>query len=187
MTHLDESGDEAALSTIEDAGLTIDDIDGVVCSTSTATQTIPATASLIARRLGIQRHAPALDINAVCSGWAYSVAVAQGFLPSQAELKNILVVSTDAYSKIMNRDDPTTITLFGDGAAESIVSSSDVLYSVHGLKMRNAAEMADAVKTQGTLTTTSEAGEYVPRPNFSMDGKTVLTTAHEVIRHTHAI
>ncbi|MBG9313568.1 ketoacyl-ACP synthase III [Corynebacterium diphtheriae bv. mitis] len=180
-TYLDEFATEAALSAISDSELTIDDIDGVVCSTSTATQTIPATASLISRRLGIRRHVPALDINAVCSGWAYSVAVAKGFLLSHPELKNILVVSADAYSRIMNREDPTTVTLFGDGAAASVISSAAVLHSVSGLKMRNASDMADAVKTQGTLTTTSGAGEYVPRPQFSMDGKTVLRTAHEVI------
>lgn len=180
-THTDELAAEAALSAIKDSGLTIDDIDGVVCSTSTPSQTIPATASLISRRLGIRRHVPALDINAVCSGWAYSVAVAQGFLLSHPELKNILTVSADTYSRIMNRNDPTTVTLFGDGAAAGIISSASVLHSICGLKIRNAANMADAVKIQGTLTTTSGSGDYIPRPQFSMDGKTVLRTAHKVI------
>ena len=112
----------AALEAMKNSGLSADDIDCVVVATASPIQPIPSTANLVAEMLGI--HGPAFDINAACSGFVYGLAVASGFF-AQNMYKNILLIGADSLSTFIDKDDRSTVILFGDGAGAVTLSATD--------------------------------------------------------------
>jgi 3-oxoacyl-[acyl-carrier-protein] synthase-3 len=111
---------EAALA---DAGLTAQDIDLIVCATSTPDHTFPSVATLIQHGLGMA-HGAAFDIQAVCTGFVYAVAAADNFLKA-GQHKRALVVGTETFSRILDWSDRTTCVLFGDGAGAMVLEAQD--------------------------------------------------------------
>lgn len=112
----------AALEAMENAGLNADDIDCVIVATASPIQPIPSTANLVAEMLGI--YGPAFDINAACSGFVYGLTVASGFF-AQKIFGNILLIGADSLSTYIDKDDRSTVILFGDGAGAVTLSATD--------------------------------------------------------------
>ncbi|MGC8025598.1 3-oxoacyl-ACP synthase, partial [Salmonella enterica] len=79
----------------------------------------PSTACVVQRKLGITNGAPAMDVQAVCSGFVYAMSVADSFIKSGAH-KNVLVIGAEVFSRILDFKDRTTCVLFGDGAGAVI-------------------------------------------------------------------
>ncbi|MCB0359100.1 MAG: ketoacyl-ACP synthase III, partial [Bdellovibrionales bacterium] len=113
----------ACRQAIESAGLTVEDIDGVVVATVTPDYVFPSTACFLQRRLGIARGL-AFDVNAVCAGFVYALTAADGLIRARAAT-NILVVGVDIYSRIIDPNDRGTCILFGDGAGAVVLSAID--------------------------------------------------------------
>ena len=113
-------GVNAARKAIEDANLTIDDIDLIIVATSTSNQQFPSTANIIAHELGAT-SIPSLDQKAACTGFIYSVITAQMYVQSNM-YDNVLVIGVDKLSKIADMTDRSTAVLFGDGAGAVVVS-----------------------------------------------------------------
>ena len=113
-------GVNAARKAIEDANLTIDDIDLIIVATSTSDQQFPSTANIIAHELGAT-SIPSLDQKAACTGFIYSVITAQMYVQSNM-YDNVLVIGVDKLSKIADMTDRSTAVLFGDGAGAVVVS-----------------------------------------------------------------
>ena len=113
-------GVNAATKAIEDAHLTIDDIDLIIVATSTSDQQFPSTANIIAHELGAT-SIPSLDQKAACTGFIYSVITAQMYVQSNM-YDNVLVIGVDKLSKIADMTDRSTAVLFGDGAGAVVVS-----------------------------------------------------------------
>jgi 3-oxoacyl-[acyl-carrier-protein] synthase-3 len=84
-------------------------------------------ACIIQEKLGIAaRHCPAFDVNSVCAGFVFALDVAQSMmLASPERFRNVLVIGTDAFSKILNWQDRRTCIFFGDGAGAVLLSSTD--------------------------------------------------------------
>ncbi|MGU3539453.1 beta-ketoacyl-ACP synthase III [Methylobacterium sp. A54F] len=116
-------GARAARAALDDAGLTPDDIDLVICATSTPDHTFPSTATQIQAALGIQRGA-AFDLQAVCAGFVYAVSTADKFLATGAA-RRALVVGAETFSRILDWEDRTTCVLFGDGAGAIVLEARD--------------------------------------------------------------
>ena len=173
-----EMAAQAVEKALDVAGLNADDLEGVICSTSTPTRLIPSTASELAASLGIDRTGPTFDVNAVCSGWIFAACIGDSLLSSGTIRGPLAVVATDAYSRIMNRDDPTTVSLFGDGAACAILKATAGPNRILGASMKSAPSGWDHVKTQEHLVGTSIP---VERPVFQMNGKMVVSLAHELV------
>ncbi|CAK9076458.1 3-oxoacyl-[acyl-carrier-protein] synthase 3 (3-oxoacyl-[acyl-carrier-protein] synthase III) (Beta-ketoacyl-ACP synthase III) (KAS III), partial [Durusdinium trenchii] len=106
-------GYEAAKAALADAGLQADDIDLIVVATTTADLVFPSTAALIQDRLGLRQGA-ALDVQAVCSGFIYGLAVADGMLKGGV-FNRALVIGAETMSRILDWQDRSTCVLFGDG------------------------------------------------------------------------
>lgn len=117
-------GLEAAKAALKDAGMTADDIDLIVVSTTTPDYTFPATATIIQNKLGI-KHGAAFDLQAVCSGFIYGVNVVDSLLRT-GTAKNALLIGAETFSRILDWEDRTTCVLFGDGAG-AIVMSAEVI------------------------------------------------------------
>jgi 3-oxoacyl-[acyl-carrier-protein] synthase III len=116
-------GIKAAEAALADAGLTADDIDLVICATSTPDYTFPSTATMIQTGLGMT-HGAAFDLHAVCTGFVYAVATADKFLQSGSH-KRALVVGAETFSRILDWNDRTTCVLFGDGAGAIVLEAQE--------------------------------------------------------------
>jgi 3-oxoacyl-[acyl-carrier-protein] synthase-3 len=119
-------GREAALRCLAHAGVEASAVDLIIVATATPDQSQPATACLIQDKLGIASgQCPAFDVNSVCSGFVFALTVAQGMmLDAPTQFRNVLVIGTDAFSKIMNWQDRRTCVFFGDGAGAVLLTQS---------------------------------------------------------------
>jgi 3-oxoacyl-[acyl-carrier-protein] synthase-3 len=103
------------------AGIDPIDIDLVVCATSTPDRTFPATGVRIQAGLGVTKGA-AFDVQAVCSGFVYALAVADNFLKT-GQFKRAVVVGAETFSRILDWKDRGTCVLFGDGAGAVVLEA----------------------------------------------------------------
>ena len=114
---------EASKVAIERAGLKADDIDLIIVATVTGDMPFPSTACVLQDKLGAV-NAVGFDINAACSGFLYSLYVADNLIKSGMHRK-VLVVGVEILSKITDWDDRTTCVLFGDGAGAVIIEPTE--------------------------------------------------------------
>ena len=116
-------GIAAARAAIADAGVDPQSIDLIVVATSTPDNTFPATAVSVQEGLGITGGA-AFDLQAVCSGFVFGLATADGLLRTR-EFKRALVIGAETFSRILDWTDRTTCVLFGDGAGAVVIEAQD--------------------------------------------------------------
>jgi 3-oxoacyl-[acyl-carrier-protein] synthase-3 len=163
----------ASRAAIEDAGIDAADIDLVVLATATPDQTFPATAVTVQAELGITQGA-AFDLQAVCSGFIYGLAVADNFLRC-GQHRRALVIGAEVFSRILDWEDRTTCVLFGDGAGAIVLE---------------AQEQPGEISDRGILSTHLRSdGRY--RSKLYVDGgpSSTMTVGHlrmegrEVFRH----
>ncbi len=109
----------AARKAMENAGITIADIDLIIVATTTPDMTFPATAAVVQQKLGMH-HGAAFDIQAVCSGFVYAVATADSYLKNGLG-KRALVIGAETASRLLDWTDRTTCVLFGDGAGAVVM------------------------------------------------------------------
>jgi len=83
---------------------------------------LPATACILQDRLKLRTSTGALDVNQGCSGFVYGLALANGLIESGAA-RNVLLLTADTYSKYLNRRDRGVRTVFGDGAAATLIGA----------------------------------------------------------------
>lgn len=112
-------GVNSAKEAISDAGVSPTDIDLIIVNTSSPDKVSPSVACMIQSQLGAR--CPSFDINAVCSGFIYSMEMVSNLLSTY---NNILMVSTETYSKITDWDDRNSC-FFGDGSASLLVTKSN--------------------------------------------------------------
>ncbi|HWA42885.1 MAG TPA: beta-ketoacyl-ACP synthase III [Hypericibacter adhaerens] len=110
-SHLAINAAEAALA---DAGMTPDELDLIVLATTTPDETFPATATRVQAAIGMH-HGMAFDVQAVCSGFVYALAVADNFI-KVGQAKSALVIGAETFTRILDWNDRGTSVLFGDGA-----------------------------------------------------------------------
>ncbi len=111
----------AARRALEAAGLDGSCIDLIVLATTTPDQTFPATAVRVQRALGMTEGA-AFDVQAVCSGFIYALAVANNFLVL-GQAKRALVIGAETFSRLLDWTDRGTCVLFGDGAGAVVLEA----------------------------------------------------------------
>ncbi len=113
----------AAEGAIANARMTASDIDMVLLATSTPDETFPATATIVQRELGMTRGM-AFDVQAVCCGFVYALAVADNFIKA-AQVDTALVIGAETFSRILDWEDRATCVLFGDGAGAVVLRAED--------------------------------------------------------------
>ncbi len=113
----------AAKQALDDAGLTVDDIDAIVVATTTPDLIFPSTASIVQYKLG-GKDFPAWDIQAVCSGFVYGLAQVDGMIRG-GMFKRVLLIGAESMSRILDWQDRSTCVLFGDGAGAVVLEARD--------------------------------------------------------------
>jgi 3-oxoacyl-[acyl-carrier-protein] synthase III len=117
-----QMGLKAAQAALAAAGVDAGSIDLVVLATSTPDNTFPASAVAIQAELGITQGA-AFDMQAVCSGFVFSLATVDALLRNRT-FKRALVIGSETFSRILDWTDRTTCVLFGDGAGAVVIESA---------------------------------------------------------------
>ncbi len=112
---------EAARAALAAAGLDAQSIDLIVLGTSTPDNTFPASAVSVQAGLGLT-HGAAFDLQAVCSGFIFGIATADGLLRTGA-FKRALVIGSETFSRILDWNDRATCVLFGDGAGAVVLEA----------------------------------------------------------------
>jgi len=111
----------AAREAIADAGISADALDLVVVATTTPDETFPAVATTVQAKIGMQGGF-AFDVQAVCSGFVYALAVADNFI-KVGQAKTVLVIGAETMSRLMDWTDRGTCVLFGDGAGAVVLQA----------------------------------------------------------------
>jgi 3-oxoacyl-[acyl-carrier-protein] synthase-3 len=114
---------EAARRAMENAGVTAADPDLVIVATTTPDETFPSVATKVQGRLGMTRGA-AFDLQAVCSGFVYGLAVADNFIRC-GQAKTVLLIGAETMSRLLDWTDRTTCVLFGDGAGAIVLGAEE--------------------------------------------------------------
>jgi 3-oxoacyl-[acyl-carrier-protein] synthase III len=112
----------AAQKTLDASHRDAASLDLVVLATATPDHTFPATAARVAARLGVKPGIPAFDVQAVCTGFVYALAVADNFL-RLGQAKRALVIGAETFSRILDWQDRGTAVLFGDGAGAVLLEA----------------------------------------------------------------
>ena len=115
-------GIQAGRAALKRAGLSPEDLDLIIVATSTGDRVFPATASYVQQGLGAS-HAGAFDVNAACNGFLCGLATAFQFAGGSA-CRNVLVIGSEVYSRIIDWKDRSTCILFGDGAGAVVVQAN---------------------------------------------------------------
>lgn len=119
-TALDLS-ESACRALLKRTGVVPEEIDAVIVCTQTPDFVMPPNACLIQDRLGLSKSVAAFDYTLACSGYVYGLFMAKALIESDA-LRNVLLVTSDTYSKLISKNDRGPYTLFGDGAAATLVA-----------------------------------------------------------------
>ena len=116
-------GTLAAESALSAAGISASDLDAILVATATPDQTFPSTATRIQHNLGMTSGF-AFDLQAVCAGFIYALANANGLILS-GMADRVMVIGAETFSRILDWDDRATCVLFGDGAGAVILERQE--------------------------------------------------------------
>jgi 3-oxoacyl-[acyl-carrier-protein] synthase-3 len=169
-----ELGTRAARAALADARVEAGAIDLIVVATSTADQIFPSTACLIQAQLGATGCA-AFDVQAVCSGFVYGLAIADAMMRS-GPYRRALVIGAEVFSRILDWNDRTTCVLFGDGAGAVVLESGDKP-GVLASRLHADGSQAAILCTGGRV----ESGRVTGDPFLRMDGQAVFRLAVQVL------
>lgn len=147
----DESATDLAARAVHQAlghaGMSVEQIDGIILATIIPDQPVPSMASALARHLGIPR-ALAFDLNAACSGWLYALEVGRSLIRC-GTARNLIVVTAELLSRITNPEDHDTAFLFGDGAGAAILTGGAGGHRLHRMGLSGDATQFESIQRPG--------------------------------------
>ena len=164
----------ASKAALAAAGRTADDIDLIIVATSTPDMVFPSTACILQNKLGANGCA-AFDLQAVCSGFVYALAVADAMVRA-GTARCALVVGAEVFSRILDFNDRTTCVLFGDGAGAVVLESSDQP-GILATDLHADGKHVGILCVPGTVS----GGQVLGDPLLKMDGPAVFKLAVGVL------
>ena len=168
---------KAAQAALVSAGISSEDLDLIILATSTPDHLggFPSTACVVQDKLGAHTSCAAFDVQAVCAGFTYALAIADAFIRS-GTYKKVLVIGAETFSRILNFQDRGTCVLFGDGAGAVVLEAS-----------KEAGILSTALHADGSqrdiLCVPGRAGNGAVHgsPFMTMDGPAVFKLAVKVL------
>jgi len=188
-------GVKAARRLFESGACTPDQIDFLIFCTQSPDYFTPTTACVMQDALGLKTSCGAIDINQGCSGYIYGLALAKSLVEA-GTAQTVLLVTADTYTKFINRRDRSLLTLFGDGAAATLVraveadselvgpfvlgtdgrGANEIMVKAGGLRCRPTAETA--------IEKEDSSGNWRSDQNLFMDGADVFSFALRTVPPT---
>lgn len=167
---------------------TPDEIDYVLLCTQSPDFFLPTTACLLQERLNIPKSAGALDFNLGCSGYVYGLGLAQGLIAT-GQASKVLLLTAETYSKFLNPEDRSCVTIFGDGAAATLVTANSnasrpltpvYVYGSNGGGAEHLIVRSGGMRTaSGALKAQTESGQ--PSGCLSMNGPEIFHFTLQVV------
>jgi 3-oxoacyl-[acyl-carrier-protein] synthase III len=167
-------GVEASRAALVAARLVPQDIDLIIVATATPDYIFPSTACIMQAKLGIKGCA-AFDIQAVCSGFVYALAIADKLIRS-GQHRCALIVGTEVYSRILDWKDRGTAVLFGDGAG-AVILGADSKPGIVASALHADGSYVGILSVPGNVC----GGKIVGSPFLQMDGQAVFKFAVKVL------
>jgi 3-oxoacyl-[acyl-carrier-protein] synthase-3 len=173
---------KAAAKALAAAGRTPADVDLIIVGTTTPDLTFPAAATMVQRKLGCPIGI-AFDVQAVCSGFVYALAVADNFV-ARGQSKCCLVIGAETMTRLMDWTDRTTCVLFGDGAGAIVLEPGEgqgttADRGVLGVALRADGAKQDLLYVDGGPSATGTVGK------LRMQGNQVFR--HAVVNISEAV
>lgn len=151
---------------IEDGAVKPDDIDALCIVTQTPDYCLPHVSALVQDRLGLRNDIAAFDVGLGCSGYVYGLSLMSSFMAANSMKRGVLVTA-DAYSKIIDPADRNTALIFGDGASATLLGDKAV-YGIGRTTFNTDGSRHQALIAPGTGTREGAEG------CLSMDGRAIF-------------
>jgi len=157
-------------------------VEALILCTQSPDFLLPTTACLLQQRLGLPTTVAAFDFNLGCSGFVYGLGLAKGLIET-GQVRNVLLLTADTYSKFLHPEDRSVRTLFGDGAAaawiEEVAGEPDGIGPfVYGTDGRGAEHLM--LRRGGTRD--AETAAAAPSPEYlHMNGPEIFRFTLEVV------
>lgn len=176
-------------------GIDRDIIDFLILCTQSPDYFLPTTACILQDRLGLPKSCGAFDFNLGCSGYVYGLGMAKGLIES-GQAENILLLTSETYSRHINPRDNATRPLFGDGASATLIqridTESDGIYgTVYGTDGSGAGSLIVPVggmrhpyAETGLEEYTDSFGNFRTNRDLYMNGAGIMDFALEVVPQT---
>ncbi|MEZ5344676.1 MAG: beta-ketoacyl-ACP synthase III [Pyrinomonadaceae bacterium] len=149
----------AAQKALDKADIGVEDIEIIVCATTSPDQILPSTGCLIQKEIGAV-NAAGMDVFAACSGFLYGITMVESMIRT-GQIKNALVIGAEVLTKYVDYTDRSTCVIFGDGAG--------------------AAVLGPVEEGKGILATKIMSDGRFEEQLYSPGGGTKLGTTHETI------
>lgn len=182
---------QASLGALAAAGRQPHEVDLIVVATSTPDMVFPSTATILQRKLHEAAQAQggrgpigaaAFDVQAVCTGFIYALAVADALMRT-GTARCALVVGAEVFSRLLDFDDRTTCVLFGDGAGAVVLEAAEHGGDGPGVlatDLHADGRHTDILCVPGSVS----AGQVLGQPLLRMDGQAVFKLAVSVLEET---
>ncbi len=171
---------KAGLKAIEDAGLSVQDVDLIIMATATPDRLAPSSACFVQEKIGA-KNAVAFDISAVCSGALFATSIGVQFI-STGMYQNVLVIGADTFSNIIDWQRRDAV-FFGDGAGALVLSQTtedkgfvEFILHADGTGKEHFYIPAGGSERPASFETVKNGDHY-----FQMNGKAVYQTATKVV------
>jgi 3-oxoacyl-[acyl-carrier-protein] synthase-3 len=177
---------QACINLFSSGSISCKEIDMLLLCTQSPDYFLPTTACTLQHRLNLPQTAGAFDFNLGCSGYIYGLGIAKGFLES-GQCKNVILVTSDTYTKYIHPRDKSVRTIFGDGATATHLcnrpSCSDHLasfvYGTNGEGASNLIVPTGAMRRERTsesaVAYSDESGNVRTGDNLYMNGAEIYT------------
>lgn len=179
---------KAAQNLFTDYNINTSEIDFVMLCTQSPDYFLPTSACLIQDRLGLPINSGAFDFNLGCSGFVYGLAIAKGLIASGIA-KNILLLTSETYSKFIHPRDKGNLTIFGDAASATLISNhgfAEILNFSMGTDGKGADKLI--VQSGGSRNPNpisdirfDESGNPVSSDHLFMDGTEIFNFTLEMV------
>lgn len=163
-------------------------VDYLIFVTQSPDYHLPTTACVIQTRLGLSKNITAIDVNLGCSGFVTGLSLAKAVVIS-GQAKNVLLLTAETYTKYMHERDKSNRTIFGDGAAATLVSTDGIarignfVIGTDGTGAENLIVKTGCSRCPNTLNDLKydEYGNPISSDNLYMDGPAILNYSLESI------
>ena len=124
---LEDLAAEAALKALNDAGITAEELDFIICSNVVNEYVTPQLSCIIQGAIGAA--CPCIDINCACAGFIHAIEIAEAFYKA-GRVRNVLIVCAEEPTRMTDWNDRRTCVLFGDGAGAAVLTPGDNIKSI---------------------------------------------------------
>jgi len=170
-------GTKAAQQALDRAGLKAEDIDIIICATTTPDQIMPSTGALIQAQIGAV-NAAGMDVFAACSGFLYGLTMVESMIKT-GQIKYALVIGAEVLTKYVDYTDRGTCVIFGDGAGAAVVGPVDEGKGILATKIKSDGRYEEQLYAPGggtkigTTHQTIDEGQHF----FKMKGNELFKVA----------